>query len=606
VARRLSRALGLPALEVAQILDATKVSRSAAYKAMGALVDRLPTIVRPRGRPSKPTEADVSPSSSAAALTRAVLAYVMRHPGCVHKDRVRQQYSDGFRHFILEQHKEHAALDLEDFAVVVEVPLGTLKDWLRAPPPSSAPSAPPAPTSSESPAPETLHVQTVLDAWPRWHGGFGDFCEHVRRDLLVPMGRILVAHILNAHGARRPTRRDGRSSNDIASRGSFVTFYPGAQWVGDGMQVPVVVDGQRFTINLELDVDAHTDAFVGLSVRDEEDAAAVVEAFEDGKATTGAPPLALLLDNRPSNHTSDVDAAFGDTLRIRATVERPQNKAHVEGAFGLFSRALPDLVLDTRGGAHALAASLVRIVASLWAQTMNHRPRADRDGRSRVELYEDKPSTEQIEHARRKLRETAQRQELARRTLEQRRRPQVLALLDEHFARLGLLDPERHVRVAIAGHPVNAIVAGVAIFEGKVRASTLPEGADARYLLGIVRNVAAKAEGEQIARSMLALRIEARDHMLAPLRAARDAICAGDDVARVSALCVDRALGTKSPLERLFWLDACADFLALRTLHERSAHFLDAARRILATFAVAAREREDAVRLLAERLVPLT
>jgi hypothetical protein len=600
--------LDLPAPDVARILAATKASRSSAYETMASLAELLPTLARPRGRPPKPTQvASSSSSADAATLTRAVLAYVMRHPGCVHRDRVRQTYSDGFRHFILEQHEKHTALDVEVFAAAIEVPLGTLKDWLRVPPTApSAPSPAPSPSPSESPAAESLHIQTVLDAWPRWEGTFIDFCEHARRDLHVPFGRMLVAYVLDAHGVRHQTRRHGRSSNEIASRGSFITFFPGAQWVGDGMQVPVVVDGQRFTINFELDVDAHTGAFVGLSVRDEEDSAAVIEAFDSGVATTGAPPLALLLDNKPSNHTSDVDAAMGDTLRIRATIERPQNKAHVEGAFGLFSCALPDLVLDTRRGPRALAGAFARIVAELWARTMNRRPRADRDGRSRVELYADTPSTEQIEDARRQLREIAEKQERARRTLQARRRPEVLALLDDHFTRLGLLDPERHVRIAIAAYPLNAIVAGIAIFDGKKRAATLPEGADARYLLGIVRNVAHKAEGEHAARAMLALRLEVRDRMLAPLRAARDVICASSDAARVSADCIDHALATESPLDRVFWLDALADFLTLRSRDEQRDRFLDAARRIHATFAVTIRERHDAVRVLAERLLPVT
>ena len=553
-----------------------------------------------------PTDGAPSSTQEAAALTRAVLAYVMRHPGCVHKDHARQQYSDGFRHFILELHAQHDALALDLFAAAVDMPQGTLKDWLRVSP--AAQSSPPPLPQAQPPcsATETLHIQTVLDAWARWHGDFGDFCEHVRRDLLVPFGRALISHLLHAHDLRTPARRGGRHSSEIASRGSFITFFPGAQWVGDGMQVSVVLDGQRFIVNLELDVDAHSGAFVGLSVRDEEDAPAVVETFQHGVTATGSPPLALLLDNRPSNHTPDVDAALGDTLRIRATPERPQNKAHVEGAFGLFSRALPDLVFDTRQGPRALATSLVRTLASIWAQTLNHRPRLDRNGRSRVELYDDKPSPEQIDDARMKLRDIAQQQERARRTLEQRRHPEILALLDDHFARLGLLDPERHVRIAIAGDPLNAIVAALAIFDGKRQAATLPPGADARYLLGIVRNIADKTEGELVARAMLELRLEAKDRLLAPLRAARDALCTGDDAARVSADCVDRALGTKSSLERLFWLGALADFLRLRPLDHQRELFLDAARRIHATFAVSTRERGDAVRILAEQLVALT
>ena len=47
------------------------------------------------------------------------------------------------------------------------------------------------------------------------------------------------------------------------------------------MHVPVVVDGKPFHFNVELNVDAHSGAFVGVSVRDEEDAAAVVDALHD-------------------------------------------------------------------------------------------------------------------------------------------------------------------------------------------------------------------------------------------------------------------------------------------------------------------------------------
>jgi chorismate synthase len=62
----------------------------------------------------------------------------------------------------------------------------------------------------------------------------------------------------------------------------------------------LVIDGEVLHVNLELLFDAATGAAVGVDVRDEEDAAALVAAFEDGVTTTGEPPLALLVDNRPS------------------------------------------------------------------------------------------------------------------------------------------------------------------------------------------------------------------------------------------------------------------------------------------------------------------
>ena len=178
-------------------------------------------------------------------------------------------------------------------------------------------------------------------------------------------------------------------------------------------------------------------------------------------------------------------------------------------------------------------------------------------------------------------------------------------MLQEHFAALGLLDPQSHIRVAIAGYPLEPIVAGLALFTAKRRAKTLPDGADARYLLGIVRNLAAKSEGEHAARALLELRLEVRDRMLAQLVSQREAILSGADLARLCTDCIDLALQTPSPLVRIFWLDALAARLALCPPSERADLFRRAARRIYATFAVSLPERGDALRILAERILPI-
>jgi hypothetical protein len=589
------------------IVTATGASRSRAYELAARLAELLASLAAAVGRPAKTAP---PPASDAAAVTHEGLDFVMAHPGSVGGCGARQHYSDAFRHFVIELRAKHAALDVEAFAAAIHVPLGTVKDWLRDPAegaPDDDLAQPATPPSPPRPPAEDAQMQTVLEAWTRWEGSFLDFCEHVRMHLHVPFGRDLIRRILDVHGARHPARRDGRSSDESASRGSFKTFFPGAQWVGDGMQVPVVVDGQRFVFNFELDVDAHSGAFVGASVRREEDAAAVIEAFRDGIVTTGAPPLALLLDNRPSNHVPEVDTALGETIRIRATPERPQNKAHVEGGFGLFSQTLPDLVLDTRAGPRELASGFLSIVIETWARTVNHRPRADRGGRSRAELYsDDRPTDEQIENARRELRETAARQERARRTLAARRRPEILELLDGYFTSFGLLDPERHFRIAIAGFPVSAIVDGAAIWNAKVAADTLPDGADARYLLGIVKNVSEVDELMAFAAELYDRRIEARDFMLGKLAERRDASLAGADINKTLAHCVDEALATTSELERTFWLHSLADVIRSRDAGERRALLLGASRRISATFAVPHRERQEAIRLLGDRVVKVS
>ena len=615
-ARTLCLHFALPHPSVAEILTATGATRSRAYEVCAALIALLPTLTRPCGRPAQPN-APAMPASDAGGITAAVLSYVLQHPGCARACGERQGYSDKFRHFIVQLRTGHDDLALEDFSLQCGIPLGTLKPWLTQPCLASASS--PAATSDGDEVAVRDHgehraklaqIETILAEWQTWHGGFIDFTEHVQHHLRVPMGRQLIANILEAHGVRLPRRRQGRSPDELALRGAFETFFPGAQWVGDGMAVRVVIGGESFTFNLQLDVDTHTSAWVGLSVRDTEDSAAVTESFEDGVATTGSAPLAQLLDNKPCNHTSDVDAVLmpAGTLRMRATPERPQNKAHVEGAFGLFSQQVPPIALDTHKGSREFARDLLRLVSTIFARAINHRPRADRGGRSRFELYGDKPTDEQIQQARRALEERHRKQELARATLEARQRPEVRALLDDHFARLGLLDPERHIRLAIARYPLAAIVDGIAVFTGKRHAGTLPDGADGRYLLGIVRNIAARREGECIAEALLAQRIEARDRVLAMLEVERAGVChAGHAVLDVITDCVNRALDTDRKLDRLFWLGALAGEVQRRALAatQRDALFGVAARVINTTFRVPPRERQDALLFLADRLVPI-
>jgi hypothetical protein len=179
----------------------------------------------------------------------------------------------------------------------------------------------------------------------------------------------------------------------------------------------------------------------------------------------------------------------------------------------------------------------------------------------------------------------------------------VIDLLDSHFARLGLLDPQRHIRVAIAGHSLRAILAGISVFDAKIDAKTLPDGVDARYLLGIVKNIDEQTEGEAFARRLYDLRIEMRDRALAAMAADRDAVVANADVKHVVAECIDRALETDSPPRRTFWLDSLADVLRPRVEVERKVLLATACRRIEATFAITPRERHDAVRILTERVV---
>jgi hypothetical protein len=606
------RALELPHPTLDAVLEATDATRSQAYELRDRVLSSLLALEHGPGRPPKP--APEPTTDLTAELAREALRYVMAHPGAVAPEGHRRCYSDGFRRFAIGVCERHAELELDTIAAAIEVPVTTLRQWHRAGSASPAPD-PPRTDDVVAPAPELvlvldpirdLDLQTVLDAWSSWRGSFTAFCDHVQQHHHVRFGRAAIASILQRAGLRLPVRRRGRSPDEDGLRHAFENFFPGAQWTGDGSPIGVVFEGERFVFNLELVVDTASAAAIGIDVRAHEDAAAVVASFDDAIATTGATPLALLLDNKPSNHAPAVDDALGDTLRMRATPQRPQNKAHVEGAFGWFSQVAPPIVIDAESKRER-ARQVLELLARTWARTLNHRPRHDRRGRSRFDLYRDAaPSADDVEHARAALVARTREQERARETARARQDPATRRFLDDSFARLGLDDPEHHLRNAIARYPLERIAEGVAIFAGKRTVGSLPDRVDARYLLGIVRNLAEEHEGMAIAMNLWELRIQARDLLLSGLRAERDLLHRqhADVHQRVRAL-VDRGLATDRGIDRFFWLTCTIDAIHGQPAAAHRDFFLIAARRLHATQRIPHAERLSATRFLAAKLLPI-
>jgi hypothetical protein len=600
-ARAVASRFDLPRPRAAEILAATGAGKARAYELAEAIPGAVATLVRPPGRPPRPTT-EMSPDAM-TELHHQVVAYLIEQPGCVTTRGRRRTYSDGYRRFVIDLAAEHAELDLAALAEAVAVPLPTLRDWLRGPRP--APDAPDDQTIAADDA-ASARIETVLHEWLQWTGSFVPFCDHLRKHLHIDWGRTMIAGILEKVGVRIPRRRRGRRHQDGTLRGAFETFFPGAQWQGDGSPMTVVIGPFRFTFNVELMADTDSDAMAGLSIRDEEDSAAVVEALADGVETTGSLPLALELDGRPSNHTDQVSQALGETIPLRSTPGKPQSNPFIEGAFGLFQQTAPPLVIDTLDPKET-ARQVLALVITTWARTLNGKPRPDRDGRSRIDLYrEAEPSAEDVDRAREALRERARRQDLARETRRARKDPVVRAVLDQLWSRLGLRDPEGRVLAAISCFPLDPVLAAIAVFEGKREKGTLPPGADARYLLGIARRITEKHEAQAITEALLRVRLEARDVMLARLVHDRDVLLAsGLEPKDLLRAALDRAMTTERRLDRLFWLTLASELIRDQHPEDHADLVRTASRRIHATFAVPYRDRLDAVRFLAEQVVPL-
>lgn len=605
LARPHLRALDLAKLSATAILEATSAAKSRAYELAADLRAQLGELVAPVGRPSSVAEPSTERADALRELTRRALEYLLAHPGAAQRTSSKAHYDDGFRDFVVAQCEANPELDVVAIADALTLPVTTLRDWLRATRAGveqTLENEPSERARAEERAASGLHVETVLAQWSSWRGSFCGFCKHVEIHHGVPFGRTAIASILEHAGERRPSKRRGRSPDEAALRGAFESFFPGAPWVGDGREVVVEIEDQRFVFNLELIVDAHSGAAVGIDVREHEDADAVIQSFEDAKQTTSTDSLALLLDNKPCNHAPAVHEATGATLVIPATIGRPQNKGHVEGAFGLFSQHAPPLRIEG-ATTQRRARSLADLAARLFFGAFNMRPRANRKGRSRIELYRDaQPTEEQIADAKAALHARLDKQIAAKQTRRERQDPVKRAYLDDTLVRLELSDPTGHFQSAIARYSLDDIVEGVAIFTGKRNAGTLPEGVDIRYLLGIVRNLSDEREGLAIATALWDERIKARDIVFRSLIDERDALDHVDADVRLLEL-IDRALAADRELQRYFWLDAAAAVVLGHPPDRRRAAFERAARRIHTSYRVPHDRRLSVARAIAGKVL---
>lgn len=597
VAISIMRRCGLPHPSATEAINALEVSRDRAYTLKGRLEERLGELVGPTGRPHKPPVEPAPPE-----LATELLAYLYEHPGAVSGSSRRHRYSRGFRLAVLELVEAHPDIEREAVAHAIALPLPTLKDWLKG---GEFDVEPEEDEQLAVLTAKEARIATLLDEFKRWDGDFVSFCDHVQHNIHLPFGRTAISTILHAHGARTPRSRPGRSPDESALREAFQTFFPNAQWVGDGSEMAITLNGTRYVCNLELMVDPYSGAFVGANIRPTEDAEAVTETFDDGHESTAATPIALLLDNKPSNYAPEVVDAVAPTTIIRATPFRGQNKAHVEGGFGLLKSTLGELNI-TGSTPEQLAFAVIATMVTVWGRTINHRPRRDRGGRSRAELLKHEPAKEEIEHAREALAQIERRQERARQTRAARQDPVVRTFVDEALGRLDLDDPKGHFQTAIARYPLDAIVEAVAIFEGRQRVASLPDDVDVRYLLGITRNIAQDREAWAITEALWQERVRAGDLAMRLLQKQREEIAAchtsNEDIL---AAYVDEAVTSPWLPQRFFWLSAVACAIKKEPTAQQKGLYLQAARRIQATYQMPNRERQAAIRFLAAKVLPL-
>lgn len=560
-ARQIQREFSLDESSPSEFCQVTETSPSQAFEMLVRLKEAARHLLKSPG--PRPLRETVS-FDDIGELSRATIDFLMDTPGAVSGGPSRRTYHESLRQFVLGQMSTGRAgsrLGVELVAEVVRVPLGTLKSWIAHPAVSQSGESPvePAPFLQPGGDPEeepTLeftdpNLATILREFKGWKGTFSDYCNHLQEQHRIVLGKTHISSILEMAGLRIPRRRG--STDRPWSDGTYERFFPGAQWVGDGKSLVIEWNGTPMSFNMEAIIDPASDALVGLIITDTENEEAVLKTYYHGIGTTDHKPMALTLDNRESNHTDYIKTEISPTQLLASTPAAPTSKAPIEGAFGLFSQVAPPLLVEGESP-RELAKSVLQLVGTLWAWSRNHKPRHRLGNKTPAQVHQEaKPSLEDIEKVKEHILRLERNQEEYRKSREARSDPVRLQLLRENLADLGIENADA-LSIQLAIYSREAILRGLATFRTKKREDTLPKGGNlGRYLGGIIRNIHARLEDEDIAQQLLDLRIRCRDLSLIALTEKLEELSENASTYELPQLLVEQALEARPLLDYRFW-----------------------------------------------------
>ncbi len=462
------------------------VNRTQVYEKKAQLMELFAKIELPgRGRPAGVKELPVTAGALAGReLREQVLRYRLEHPAAmVRYAGGNLRYSDGFKRFILDLGDPWES-DLESFCRWVEVPYSTLREWQRRDRKQAYRAMSPRvlPVLSRSASADTWQI---VQDYGLWEGRLRDFLGYEAKRLWISpsaIRRVLVITGMLVVKSCKPPRY----------RGSTERCAPGEILVTDGKQLEVLstASGEIIHYNWQAMVDQATACHTAAVVSDTECAEGVREAFVENCRLLGRTPEGLVHDNKPI-HTEAVlkEAVEPDTRMIPASLNRPENKAVVEGEFGKWEQAVGSLRLDD-SSLENLRRSAVSEAVRVYVAGINHAGRAEFKGQSRLRVLRKAcpdPTKNQafIEQLHGEHKDQGNQSEClpSQRVARQ--------ILDAGFVRFGLegKDPKGKLRTWLSGRfTPEAIRQGLAIFGTEQAKGRLRGKIAHRYLVKLIRS----------------------------------------------------------------------------------------------------------------------
>jgi len=598
----------VPDTNIRTLCDELDVSRSRAYQVEGMIEKHLDELCRLRpGRPANGKIESYCDSNDGQrprdAARIEALEYRLQFPGSVVQHRRRQDYSPGFRRFILGRYDHYVPtrLSTEEFAASTEVPVDTLRNWLQLDRNE---------LSEEKRVGQTQHPDTIIipedasgmvylivELYQNWHGSTRDFIPYCAKALgLKPCDVTRILRILKIirPGTVKPPKYPGSTEK----------LSPGSMSVIDGKEIAIYLVGSDTWTKKTVHVaaDQATNTITGIAASQNECAEKALEVFREtvefqgGKAPMkllhdcetccgdeefregqdGKAPEGLLHDRKPCYKDEEFrEEVEKTTMLVQATKGRGENKAVIEGAFSEFERQFGAIRLDD-SSRQKLLESAVQETFRAFAASRNHAPRIEHEGQSRIDvLRKSCPSREQQKADRNFICRLKARHESEYPTFQDLRSR---ALLDEGFQRWSLTekDPGGHLRKHLSWCEPSAVRRGFMLFSSRMQRGVIKERYAHRYLAKLIQSCQEEIDFERAEDELLrSCETEYEWWLAHEEKAYQEIVENGKDSLDVCCQIAEMAAHGSLPINGAFWRDK------LRKEVERNRHHAAGVRRFL-------------------------
>ena len=457
----------------------------AAEKVLTILQEQLNTS---SGRPNKDNEEIISKKIIEQNLSIDVLRFQQIHPGSIVKYKKRNDYSSGFKRFILKLYDSLVPEELNQqrFASASEIPIDTIRKWLKLDIEDLVKQeAKIMDTKHKMIIPEEANelIIKIAEEYENWCNSMQGFIPYIAYKFSLTYNnvkRVLKILLIINPRKKKPPRY----------RGSRMDVAPGSVLEIDGKEIDIEFkdSNQRTKRTVTACIDQGSGSMTGFSVEREETTNSVMKAYKNSVDTLGKPPLGLVNDGKACYENDEFKREVeADAIKVKATPNRGQNKAGIEGSFSEYEREFGTIVLDDSSKESLITSAVHEIFRAFFAGRDNA-GRVEFDGKSRLRVLRDFcPSEDQIQRDLKFLRKLKARHEKQKQTYQDERSHVLLDLIFQDWD-LESRDKKGHLRKYLSYCEPGAIRRSGAVFASKMKRGVLNKKYNHRYLAKLVQS----------------------------------------------------------------------------------------------------------------------